>query len=202
MKKVVIGLTALAFATGVFVQSNVQAEEIILGLSIAKTGRYATLAKGTETSVDIAVEEINAAGGINGMQVRVVKFDTGGDPKQAVVAVNRLATDEGALAVIGPFSSGEARVAFPAGERLGIVQIPNASSAPKLPNDFSYAFRLTESEFLQFTRLMKSVKSLGIAADTGAILYASDEFVSKIVGTLIMKTVFEKSGVAMTSRGR
>ena len=109
MKKVLIGLTALAFATGVFVQSNVQAEEIILGLSIAKTGRYATLAKGTETSVDIAVEEINAAGGINGMQVRVVKFDTGGDPKQAVAAVSRLATDEGALAIIGPFDGSSPR---------------------------------------------------------------------------------------------
>lgn len=199
MKNALIGLTALALATGAFVQPNAQAEEIVLGLSIAKTGRYATLARGTETSVDIAVAEINAAGGVNGKQIRVVKFDTGGDPKQAVAGVGRLAEDEGALAIIGPFSSGEARVAFPAGERLGIVQIPNASSAPKLPDEFSYAFRLTESEFLQFTRLMKSVKSKGLASSTGAVLYASDEFVSKVVGTVIMKTVFEKSGVAMAS---
>ena len=35
--------------------------------------------------------EINAAGGINGKKVRIVKFDTAGDPKQAVVAVRKFA---------------------------------------------------------------------------------------------------------------
>ncbi len=193
------GILAVAVAAGSFGGADAAAGEIVIGASIAKTGRYATLARGTETAIDIAVREINAAGGINGNKIRLVKFDTGGDPKQAVAAVRRFAEDEGALAVIGPFSSGEARVAFPAGERLGIVQMPNASSAPKLPDKFSYAYRLTESEFTQFVRLVKSMKSKGMAASTAAIFYASDEFVSKIVGTVIMKTVLTKFGVKLVA---
>jgi branched-chain amino acid transport system substrate-binding protein len=177
----------------------VQAHDIVIGASMAKTGRYATLARATETAIDIAVEEINAAGGVNGHPIKLVKFDTGGDPKQAVAAVRRFAQDEGALAVIGPFASGEARVAFPAGERLGIVQMPNASSAPKLPDKFSYAFRMTESEFTQTIRLVNTMKKKGIPMKTGAIFYASDEFVSKIVGTVIMKTVLTKFGVKLVS---
>ena len=39
------------------------AQDIVLGLSHAKTGRYSGVAVGTEISVDIAVAEINAAGG-------------------------------------------------------------------------------------------------------------------------------------------
>lgn len=173
------------------------ADEIVIGATLAKTGRYATSARTTETAIDIAVEEINAAGGINGKPVKIVKFDTNGDPKQAQVAVRSFAEDEGALAVIGPFSSGEARVAFPAGERLGIVQIPNASSAPELADKFTYAFRVTESEFIQFDRLVSTMKAKDMAVKDTSIMYVSDEFVSKAVGTKLMPAVFGKQGVTV-----
>jgi len=143
------------------------------------------------------VREINAKGGVNGMKIKLVKFDTAGDPKQAVVAVRKFARDDKALAVIGPFSSSEARVAFPAGERLGIVQIPNASSAPKLADKFSYAFRVTESEYLQFIRVLKTLKKRGMLKKKVAILYAPDDVVSKAVGIFIMKPLFKKFGVEL-----
>jgi branched-chain amino acid transport system substrate-binding protein len=189
MKKM-LSLSTLAMAA-VFTVGTVQAaDEIVIGATLAKTGRYATSARTTETAIDIAVAEINAAGGINGKQIKLVKFDTNGDPKQAQVAVRSFAEDEGALAVIGPFSSGEARVAFAAGERLGIVQIPNASSAPKLADKFSYAYRVTESEFLQFNRLVSTMKAKDMAIADTSIMYVSDEFVSKAVGTQLMPAVF------------
>ncbi|MFT4728697.1 MAG: branched-chain amino acid transport system substrate-binding protein [Granulosicoccus sp.] len=189
MKKM-LSLSTLAMAA-VFTVGTVQAaDEIVIGATLAKTGRYATSARTTETAIDIAVAEINTAGGINGKQIRLVKFDTNGDPKQAQVAVRSFAEDEGALAVIGPFSSGEARVAFAAGERLGIVQIPNASSAPELADKFSYAYRVTESEFLQFNRLVGTMKAKGMDIADTSIMYVSDEFVSKAVGTMLMPAVF------------
>jgi len=175
------------------------AEDIVIGLSFSKTGRYSSIGKTTETAVDIAVREVNAAGGINGKKLKVVKFDTGGDPKQAVVGVRKFARDDGALAVVGPFASAEARIAFPAGEREGIVQIPNASSAPKLADRFSYAFRYTESEFLQFIRVVQSLKKLGRLKQNTAILYGTDDVVSKIVGLKIMVPVLKKAGVKMGS---
>ncbi|MGI9351049.1 MAG: ABC transporter substrate-binding protein, partial [Rhizobiaceae bacterium] len=67
------------------------ADEIVLGASLAKTGPYSTSARTSETAIDIAVEEINSSGGINGKKIKLVKFDTGGDPKQAQVAVKRFA---------------------------------------------------------------------------------------------------------------
>ena len=174
------------------------ADEIVIGLSFGRTGLYSTINKTTETAVDIAVSEINAAGGVNGKKIRVVKFDTAGDPKQAVVAVRKFARDDKALAVIGPFSSSEARVAFAAGEREKIVQIPNASSAPKLADKFSYAYRLTESEYLQFLRVVKTLKKRDALKKSVAIMYGTDDVVSKAVGLAIMKPVFESEGVKIT----
>ncbi|MCY4191601.1 MAG: ABC transporter substrate-binding protein, partial [Rhodospirillaceae bacterium] len=136
-KTLVWSAAAIGAATLGLPAAPVSAQDIVIGLSFGKTGRYASIAKTTETAVDIAEKEINAAGGIHGKKLRVVKFDTAGDPKQAVVAVRKFARDDGALAVVGPFASAEARIAFPAGEREGIVQIPNASSAPKLAPRFS-----------------------------------------------------------------
>ncbi len=172
------------------------AEEIVLGLTNIKSGPIKTPGEGTEIAVDIAVAEINAAGGINGKKLRVVKFDTGSDPKQAVVAARKFASDDGALGIIGPFSSGEAGAAFPIGERLGIVQIPNASSAPGLTKGKSYAFRLTEDEAKQFNRLLKSMKRKGVAMGRTEIFYVTDERISKIVGTLLMPALMKKFGMS------
>lgn len=190
-------LGAGALASGLFMgpAPATAADEIVIGLSYGRTGLYSTINKTTEVAVDIAVEEINSAGGINGKKVRIVKFDTAGDPKQAVVAVRKFARDDKALAVIGPFSSSEARVAFAAGEREKIVQIPNASSAPKLADKFSYAFRMTESEYIQMLRVVKTLKSRNALKKSIAIMYGTDDVVSKAVGLFIMKPIFEKEKI-------
>lgn len=195
-----LGLVTAGLALGLLTFSNVAkaADEMVLGLTMAFSGIYATMNKTTEVAVDIAVAEINAAGGINGKKLRVVKFDTASDPKQAVAAVRKFSRDDKALGVIGPFSSSEARVAFAAGEREGIVQIPNASSAPKLADKFSYAYRLTESEFIQFDRLIKTLKKRNAVKDSIAILYGTDDVVSKAVGMYIMKPILTKEKVNIT----
>ena len=184
---VVVGLMAAG--------SALAANEIVIGLNNVKCGPLKTPGEGTELAVDIAVKEINAAGGIGGKQIRIVKFDTGSDPKQAVVATRKFAQDDGALAIIGPFSSGEAGAAFPVGERLGIVQIPNASSAPGLTKKKSYAFRLTEDEGKQFTRLMKTIKRKNVKAKSAEVFYVSDERISKIVGVYLMPPLLKKHNI-------
>lgn len=162
---------------------HAQAGEIVLGLSMVKSGPLKSPGEATETSVDLAVAEINAAGGAAGKRIRLIKFDTGSDPRQAATAVQKFARDDKALAVIGPFSSGEAAVSFPVGERLGIVQISTSSSAPGLTGNNSYAWRMTEDEGKQFGRLLTSLQRKNIPASRAEIIYVSDERVSAITAT-------------------
>ena len=193
-----VGISAAVIASIAYMAPVQAADEIVLGLSYGKTGLYSTINKTTEVAVDIAVAEINAAGGVNGKKIRIVKYDTAGDPKQAVVAVRKFARDDKALGVIGPFSSSEARVAFAAGEREKIVQIPNASSAPKLADKFSYAYRLTMNEYVQFKRVVKTMKKRGAMKKSVAIMYGTDDVVSKAVGMYIMKPILTKEKVNIT----
>jgi len=172
------------------------AEDIVIGLSLVKSGVLKSVGEATETAVDIAVDEINAKGGINGKKIRLIKFDTGSDPKQAATATQKFAQDDNALAIVGPFSSSEAAVAFPVGERLGIVQIPNAASQPGLTAGFSYAWRLTADEGTQFTRLINTLRRKSITIDKAEILYVSDERVSNTSGTKFYPAIFKANNIA------
>ncbi|WP_431281532.1 ABC transporter substrate-binding protein [Humitalea sp. 24SJ18S-53] len=179
--------TILGAATGVLAAPAVlqaQAGEIVIGLTMVKSGPLKSPGEATETSVDLGVAEVNAAGGINGKPIRLVKFDTGSDPRQAATAAQKFARDDNALAIIGPFSSGEAAVAFPVGERLGIVQIPNSATQPNLTGNFTYAWRLTEDEGKQFGRLLTSLERKQIPMSRAEIIYVSDERISNITATM------------------
>ncbi|MGX7745038.1 ABC transporter substrate-binding protein [Rhodopseudomonas parapalustris] len=173
-----------------------QAADLVLGFSMAKTGPYVSLANTNEVAVDMAVDEINAKGGIGGNKIKLVKFDTGGDPKQAALAVRQFAEDNKALAVIGPFSSGEVRVAFPAGERLGIVQMSMSSSAPGLTKGFTYGFRNTRDEGTVISEVLATLRDKKLPMATGATAFATDDTVSKAVGTKVLPALFKKFDIA------
>lgn len=189
---VIFSITVLAFQ-----QTAIAADTIKLGLNFTNSGMLKTQGEGTEIAVDIAVKEINASGGINGKKIELIKYETGSDPKQAVVGTRKLAEDDKVLAIIGPFSSGEAAAAFPVGERLGIVQIPNASSAPGLTKDKPYGFRLTEDEGKQFARLMQAMKRKNIPMSKAAVVYASDNRITAVVGKFIMPGLLKKFGATV-----
>jgi branched-chain amino acid transport system substrate-binding protein len=190
--------TLLAAAAGIVAAPalHAQTRDIVLGLSMVKSGPLKSPGEATETAVDIAVAEINGAGGIAGKPIRLIKFDTGSDPRQAATAVQKFARDDNAMAVIGPFSSGEAAVAFPVGERLGIVQVSTSSSAPGLTGNNSYAWRMTEDEGKQFGRLLTSLARKNIPATRAEIVYISDERVSAITATQFYPPLLRERNIA------
>ncbi|MDR3467833.1 MAG: ABC transporter substrate-binding protein [Xanthobacteraceae bacterium] len=189
--------TAIAVAGAALIAAAglARADDLVLGFAMAKTGPYVSLANTNEIAVDIAVDEINAKGGVGGRKIRLEKFDTGGDPKQAALAVRQFAEDNHALAVIGPFSSGEVRVSFPVGERLGIAQMSMSSSAPSLTKGFNFAFRNTRDERKVIDQVFAAIKDKGLPMATAASAYATDDTVSKSVGVTVLPSLFEKYGI-------
>ena len=176
--------------------SSFAADTIKIGNIVATAGPLKGAAEPSLVAVDIAVKEINAAGGINGKQIEIIRFETGSDPKQASVGTRKLAQDDNVLAILGPFSSGEASVAFNDAERLKILMMPNAASSPGLTDGRKYAWRLTEDESKQFGRLLKSIKSHGIKSDTAEIVYISEEAVSNASGTKLYPALFKAAGIS------
>ena len=187
-------IIAAAAVIGAALALPTQAQELVLGMTMAKTGRYASVAAPNEIAVDIAVAEINAAGGVNGKKLRIEKFDTGGEAKNAQVAAQRFAEDVKALAIIGPFSSQESQVGFAAGERLEIVQMSNSATAPGLTKDKVWAYRATEDEGKQFARLLKTLTAKNLIKEkSAAVMFPSDEFVGKALAAWMPK-LLESNG--------
>ena len=100
MKAKLLGLTAallfLADAPG-------QAQEILLGYLPSGAGPFATLSRTNEIAAQIAIDEINEAGGIAGKKMRIIAFDTAGKPDQAVrkhAAVGNAPATRGALEAV------------------------------------------------------------------------------------------------------
>jgi branched-chain amino acid transport system substrate-binding protein len=170
------------------------AQDILLGYLPSGAGPFATFSKTNEIAAQIAIDDLNAAGGISGKKLRMMSFDTAGKPDQAVVGLRKLADDDKVLAIIGPFSSSECRVVFPAGDRAGIVSMSMASSAPKLAAPFQYAFRNTSDEGYMFERVMRALKEHKFPIASGAIAYATDDVISKVMGENVLPGIMRKFG--------
>ena len=183
-----LSLLVLAAASRSAAAETARAHDIVLGYLHAGAGPFATFSKTNLVAAQMAADEINAAGGIAGKKIRIVSFDTAGKPDQAVVGVRKLAEDDQVLAIIGPFSSSDCRVAFPAAERAAVVAMSMASSAPKLAEPFTYAFRNTSDEGYLFTRVMRALKEHNLPVATAALAYATDDVVSKTMGEIVLQT--------------
>lgn len=171
------------------------ADTIKIGNIVVTAGPLKVTGETALTAADLAVANINAAGGIGGKKIELIRFDTGGDPKQASVGARKLAQDDKVLAIVGPLSSGEASVAFNDAERLKILMMPTSASAPGLTDGKTYSWRLTEDERTQFGRLLKSLKNKGVKADTAEIVYISEEVVSNNAGTKLYPVLLDEAGI-------
>jgi len=187
-KALLIGATAI-LATGA-----ARADDIVLGYMQASGGPFATFSKTNLIAAQMAADEINAAGGVAGRKIRIEPFDTAGKPDQAVVGVRKLAEDDKVIAIVGPFSSSECRVAFPAAERDGLPTMSMASSAPKLAEPYTYAFRNTSDEGYLFSRVMRALQEHKLPIATAALAYATDDVVSKTMGEIVLPNVMKKAG--------
>ena len=189
---------AIGVAAGLLVATpgSVRAQqELVLGYLTAETGPFVSLSRGNEIAARIAVEEINAAGGVNGKKLRYITFDTAGNPAQTVVGLRKLAEDDKVLAIIGPFSSGQVQVAGPAGDRIGIVTMSMASSAPKLVANFQYAMRNTSDEGYMFDKVLRTLQAKGYAIKTGAVAFANDDTISRAMGERVIPGLMKQLGV-------
>ena len=189
-----IALTGAILVGGLAVPCAGIAQDIPLGYLPSAAGPFATFSRTNEIAAQIAIDEVNASGGISGKKLRLVSFDTAGKPDQAVVGLRKLADDDKVVAIIGPLSSSECRVVFPAGDRAGIVAMSMASSAPKLAEPFRYAFRNTSDEGYMFERVMRALKAKNLPIATGAIAYATDDVISKVMGENVLPGLMKKAG--------
>ncbi|MCH7810475.1 MAG: ABC transporter substrate-binding protein, partial [Chloroflexi bacterium] len=123
-----------------------------IGALLSFTGGLSDFGEPIFNGVELAVNEINEAGGVNGQDVELVRGDTGTNPDQGATEAQRLVDIEGVQGIVGALSSGVTiRIAEQVTGPAGVVQISPASTSPAVTdaNDSDFLFRTTISDAAQ-----------------------------------------------------
>ena len=102
--------------------SNGSGSTIRLGLEAPLTGEQKDVGVGMLDGAKLAVQELNAAGGINGKQIELVEIDDAADPAVGVTAAEA-AISKGLDAVVGPYNSGVGAKTLPLYISAGLVPL-------------------------------------------------------------------------------
>ena len=125
---VAILLSAACAVAGCKQQQN--ANEILIGEYASLTGQTATFGQSSHEGLQLALEQINAAGGVLGKQIHVVTEDDGSDANQAVNVVQKLVNSDGVVAVIGEVASKRSLAGGGVCEQYNCPMLSPASTNP------------------------------------------------------------------------
>ncbi len=125
-------------------------------------------------AVNMAVEDVNATGGINGSPLQLVTDDSPFDPKQAVIVVRKQSEQDKVFAIVGPYSSGEMEVAAPLANQLQIVVASGSSTKVGVAeNNRPWSFQMNVPDAIAqpptiagYKKLYPNVKNVVIIGDT------------------------------------
>ena len=149
-----------------------ETETIRIGGIGPLSGGYANYGFSVKNGAQLAVDEINAAGGINGKQVELSFQDSQADPESAVNAYGKL-MDWGMQVSLGGVLSGETASIVAAAREDNIMLITPSGSADKCIDDNSRAFRVCFYDSFQGAAAAQYIKNNNMV-DTVGILYQSD----------------------------
>ncbi|HXG58184.1 MAG TPA: ABC transporter substrate-binding protein [Thermoanaerobaculia bacterium] len=160
------------FAVGLALLSGCQrdaktasaAPDIPVGLYGAMSGAEAAFGQATAMGVRLAVEEINASGGVLGRKLRLIVEDDQGRAEEAAAVVTKLITRDDVVAVIGENSSNQSLAAAPICQANRVPMISPSSTNPKVTEKGDYIFRVCFTDPYQGKALAAFVRrNLGLS---------------------------------------
>ncbi|WP_067568578.1 ABC transporter substrate-binding protein [Nocardia acidivorans] len=142
--RVVVGVASAAMVAGLVSACGGSAENsgdtVYFGVSGPKSGTSAEYGRLWQQGFDLALDEINAAGGINGKKVELKWEDSQSDPKQTVPIATKFVGDKSIIAELGDFSSPASIAASPVYNRGKLVQYGFTNSAVDFTKGGDYSW--------------------------------------------------------------
>lgn len=117
-------------------------DEILVGEYGSLTGTTATFGQSTDNAIQMAFDEINAAGGVLGKKVRVIVEDDQSKPEEAATAVTKLINQNHVVAMLGEVSSSRSLAAAPICQANRVPMISPSSTNPRVTQVGDYIFRV------------------------------------------------------------
>ena len=187
---------AAAFAAAGFV-TTAQAADIKLGAAEALSGPAGQYGQSIRNGLQLAVDEINAAGGVKGNKLVLQVEDEQGKKEQAIDVFKKLIFQDKVLMTFGPTLSNSAQAADPIAQAARTVAFGTSNTADGITSIGDYVFRnsVTEADVLPET-LRVAAKHANVKKV--AVLYGNDDVFTKS-GYDAFKKALEALGIPVTT---
>ncbi len=116
--------------------------EIIVGEFASLTGKEATFGGSSHEGTVLAIEELNAAGGVLGKKFKLITEDNQSKAGESATVVNKLISKDGAVAILGEVASSRSLEAAPICQSNGVPMISPSSTNPKVTETGNFIFRV------------------------------------------------------------
>ncbi len=149
-------------------------ETYTIGGIFSVTGPASFLGDPEKNSMEMAVREINEAGGIDGRKLETVIYDTEGDPSKAVMSTSKLINKDRVDAIIGPSRTPTTLAVMPMIEKAKIPFISCAAGKKIVEPVKPWVFKTAQSDVLAVASILQHMKKQGIK--TLAVLSVENAF--------------------------
>ncbi len=174
------------------------ARDIVVGMSVALTGKYARTGQDQLNGFSMWVEEVNARGGLLGSKVRLVHYDDESKPETGAKLYEKLITDDKVDLLIGPYSSAAAKAASTVAEKYNFPVVSSGDSDSEIwGRGYKNIFGLYTPANTYMDQILEYAKSKGLKRV--ALVYENTDFprdvangVKAKVKALKMNLVFEE----------
>ena len=149
-------------------------EPVTIGVSGPLTGQNAQYGAQWKKGFDLALEEVNAKGGVKGRPLQYVFEDSQADPRQTVAIAQKFVSDPKVVVEVGDFSSTASMAASPIYQRAGLVQFGFTNSHPNFTKGGDFIWSNSVSQADEQPRLAKYAADLGFKRL--AVLYLNTDW--------------------------
>ena len=177
--------------------TSAAAADIRIGAAEALTGPAGQYGQSIKNGLELAVEEINAAGGVKGSKITLVLEDEQGKKEQAIDVFKKLVFQDKVLMLFGPTLSNSAQAADPIAQAAKVVVFGTSNTADGITSIGDHVFRnsVTEADVLPET-LRVAAKVAGVKKV--AVLYGNDDVFTKS-GYDAFKKALENLNISVTT---
>nr|WP_286817525.1 ABC transporter substrate-binding protein [Desulfobacter sp. UBA2225] len=163
MKQKHLVLAMLVTILSIFLVSGAMAADVYkIGGIFSVTGSASFLGDPEKKTMEMVVEQINAAGGIDGHMLEAVIYDSEGDPAKAVSAVNKLIHKDQVIAIIGPSTTPTTLAIVNFTKRAKVPLISCAAGIKITTPVDPWVFKTAQSDLLAVAALYQQMQAAGI----------------------------------------
>ncbi|MCL1803093.1 MAG: ABC transporter substrate-binding protein [Eubacteriaceae bacterium] len=177
-------------------------DKIKVGINFELSGEVATYGSDTETGLMMAIDKVNAAGGVNGKQIEIVRYDNKSEPSEATILATRMMEQDKVIAALGPATSGAFKATIPEADKYKVPVVSASATNDAVTVDSSgnvteYAFRICFTDSFQGVTMANFALN-NLEASTAAIFKdSSNDYAMGLAQSF--RSTFEAKGGSISA---